>query len=146
MDTLLAAIRSYQKHSGSSLWAIVMRKRAVFEHRLWSSVCSCDIPLNCQLGGGLMLPHPLAIVIHPHAEVGPNCLIFQGVTIGTAEEGTPRIGGHVDIGAGATILGNVTIGAHAKIGANAVVLRDVPAHGVAVGVPAKVIEVAGVRV
>lgn len=137
---LLAAIRSYQRHSGSSPIALLMRKRAVLAHRIWSAVCACDIPINAQLGGGLMLPHPLAIVIHPAAVIGPNCLIFQGVTIGTGDDGSPRIGGHVDIGAGASILGGVTIGDHAKIGANAVVLRDVPAYGVAVGVPARVIE------
>jgi serine O-acetyltransferase len=137
---LLAAIRSYQKHSGKSPWAALMRKRAVLRHRLWSAVCACDIPINCKLGGGLMLPHPLAIVIHPDAVIGPNCLIFQGVTIGTGDHGTPRIGGHVDIGAGASILGDVTIGEHAKIGANAVVLRDVPAYRTAVGVPARVID------
>ena len=52
----------------------------------------------------------------------------------------PRIEGHVDIGAGAKILGGVRIGRHAKIGANAVVLCDVPERATAVGVPAKVIE------
>ena len=136
---LLAAIRAYQRHSGSSLWALAQRKRAVLQHRLWSAVCGSDIPINAQLGGGLMLPHPHAIVIHSDAVVGPNCLIFQGVTLGTSGHGgAPRIGGHVDIGAGAQILGGVSIGDHARIGANAVVLCDVPAYAVAVGVPAKV--------
>ncbi len=83
------------------------------------------------------MPHPTGIVIHPGAVVGPNCLIHQQVTIGIEKDGVPRIGGHVDIGAGAKILGSVTIGDHAKIGANAVVLRDVPAHATAVGVPAR---------
>ena len=136
---LLAAIRSYQKHSGGSLWARLMRKRAVLAHRLWSAVCSCDIPINSHLGGGLLLPHPLAIVIHPDAVIGPNCLIFQSVTIGGGKGGTPRVGGHVDIGAGAAILGAVTIGDHAQIGANAVVTSDVPAYGIAVGIPARVV-------
>jgi serine O-acetyltransferase len=52
----------------------------------------------------------------------------------------PRIGGHVDIGAGAKILGGVVIGDHAKIGANAVVTRDVPAGATAVGIPARIVE------
>lgn len=77
------------------------------------------------------MPHPNGIVIHPDAEVGPNCLIMQQVTIGTRSYGVPVIGGHVDIGAGAKIIGRVTIGDHAKIGANALVIRDVPAGGVA---------------
>jgi serine O-acetyltransferase len=138
---LLAAIRLYQKHPGSSPWAVLQRKRAQLQHRLWSAVCSCDIPIATQIAGGLVMPHTLAIVIHPKSVIGPNCLIFQGVTIGTTHESkrAPIIGGHVDIGAGAQVLGDITIGDHAKIGANAVVLTDVPAYGVAVGVPAKVI-------
>jgi serine O-acetyltransferase len=52
----------------------------------------------------------------------------------------PRIGGHVDIGAGAKIIGGVTIGDHARIGANAVVTRDVPAGATAVGNPAKILD------
>jgi serine O-acetyltransferase len=139
---LLAAIRLYQRHPGRAPWAVIQRKRAMLQYRLWSAVCACDIPINAQLGGGLLLPHPHAIVIHPAAVVGPNCLIFQGVTIGTDDnKHAPRIGGHVDIGAGASVLGHITIGDHAKIGANAVVLCDVPPYGVAVGVPAKVISV-----
>ena len=87
----------------------------------------------------MLLPHPNGIVIHPEAEIGPNCLLFQQVTIGANDRGVPTIGGHVDIGAGAKILGPVTIGRHARIGANAVVLNDVPDGATAVGVPARVI-------
>jgi serine O-acetyltransferase len=101
-------------------------------------VTGADIPLNCRLGGSLLLPHPNGIVIHPEAEIGQNYLLFQQVTIGTRGSGIPKIEGHVDIGAGAKILGAVTVGRHAKIGANAVVLRDVPAGATAIGVPAKI--------
>ena len=87
------------------------------------------------------MPHPNGIVIHPEVTIGPNCLIFQQVTIGTkGRSGLPHIGGHVDIGAGAKILGNVKIGDHACIGANAVVMHDVPAGKIAVGIPAKVLD------
>jgi len=85
------------------------------------------------------MPHPNGIVIHPGVEIGPNCLIFQQVTIGGGEGGTPTIGGHVDIGAGAKIFGAVRIGNHARIGANAVVLSDVPDGRTAVGVPAEIV-------
>jgi serine O-acetyltransferase len=138
---LLASIRSYQRHKASrTLLAPLLRRWAVLRHRWWSVVCGTDIPLNCQLGGGLLLPHPNGVVIHPAAVIGPNCLIFQQVTIGNAGgSGSPRIGGHVDIGAGAKILGGVSIGDHARIGANAVVLHDVPAGATAVGIPARVI-------
>jgi serine O-acetyltransferase len=113
-------------------------KLAVLRHRFWSVVTGADIPLNAGgIGGGLLLPHPNGVVIHPEAHIGPNCLLFQQVTIGTGSTpGTPRIGGHVDVGAGAKILGGVVIGDHAVIGANAVVVTDVPAWSVAVGVPA----------
>ena len=88
-----------------------------------------------------MLPHPNGIVIHPGAKIGPNCLFFQQVTIGKNHgKGPPIIGGHVDIGAGAKILGDVKIGNHARIGANAVVLSDVQPGATAVGVPAKMID------
>jgi serine O-acetyltransferase len=114
---------------------------AVFRHRFWSTVAGADIPLGSQIGGGLLLPHPNGIVIHPAVRIGPNCLIFQQVTLGTGEPkpGVPTVGGHVDIGAGAKLLGAVTIGDHARIGANAVVLSDVPPGGTAVGIPARLI-------
>jgi serine O-acetyltransferase len=138
---LLRTIRDYQRHSarGTPL-ATFARKWAVVRHRFWSVICGADIPLNCTLGGGLLLPHPNGIVIHPGAVVGPNCLIFQQVTIGSrGGPGLPVIEGHVDIGAGAKILGGVRLGAHSVIGANSVVLSNVPPSTTAVGIPAKVL-------
>jgi serine O-acetyltransferase len=107
----------------------------VLQHRFWSVVAAADIPINSQIQGGLLMMHPNGIVIHPDATIGPNCLILQQVTIVAGV----KIGGHVDIGAGAKIVRPVTIGDHAKIGANAVVLCDVPPGATAVGVPAKII-------
>ena len=139
---LLAALRRYQRlKAKGGLVASVVRRFVVLRHRFWSAVCGADIPLDSKIGGGLLLPHPNGIVIHPEAEVGPNCLLFQQVTLGMggSKPGAPKIGGHVDIGAGAKILGGVTIGDHALIGANAVVLDDVPAHATAVGIPARIV-------
>jgi serine O-acetyltransferase len=105
---------------------VLARKMYVFRHRFWSVITGADIPLNCQIGGGLLLPHPNGIVIHPEAKVGVNCLIFHQVTIGARNRsGLPVIGGHVDIGAGAKVLGPIRIGNHAAVGANAVVTKDV---------------------
>jgi serine O-acetyltransferase len=101
-------------------------------------VTGAEIPLNAQIGGGLLIPHPNGIVIHPGVEIGPNCLIFQQVTLGSGKGGVPIIGGHVDIGAGAKIFGGVQIGDHAQIGANAVVIADVPPGATAVGIPARI--------
>jgi serine O-acetyltransferase len=137
---LLASIRDYQRLRHASGAIAAVRKRvAVLRHRFWTVVTGADIPLNARLGGGLLMPHPNGIVIHPDAEIGPNCLIFQQVTIGAAKGGIPTIRGHVDIGAGAKIIGGVTIGAHALIGANAVVITDVPEGATAVGNPARIL-------
>jgi serine O-acetyltransferase len=110
-------------------------------HRFWSVVAGADIPLNTQIGGGLLLPHPNGIVVHPDVRIGPNCLLFQQVTIGSAgkDGGVPTLGGHVDVGAGAKVLGRIVIGDDVRIGANAVVLTDVPAGATAVGIPARVL-------
>lgn len=110
----------------------------MIRHRFWSAVTGAEIPLSTTLGGGLLIPHPAGIVIHPDAQIGPNCLIMQSVTIGQNRgPGVPVLDGHVDVGPGAVILGDVRIGAHAVVGANAVVLDDVPAFAVVVGVPAR---------
>ncbi len=140
--SLLASIRVYQRNAQRrGPVAALMRKFAVLRHAFWSVVAGADIPLNGDLGGGLLIPHPNGIVIHPKAIVGVNCLIHQQVTIGIGgRPGLPRIGGHVDIGAGAKILGGVVVGDHARIGANAVVTRDVPVGATAVGIPARVLE------
>lgn len=137
--SLLASIRAYQKHCSSRQpLAPLFRRWAVLRHRFWSAVSGADIPLNCQIEGGLLLPHPNGIVIHPAVRIGPNCLLFQQVTLGT-RGGTeaPMLEGHVDVGAGAKLLGGIRVGAHAQIGANAVVLQDVSSGKTAVGAPAR---------
>jgi len=102
-------------------------------------VTGADIPLGCRIDGGLLIPHPNGVVIHADATIGPNCLIFQQVTIGASKKGIPTIGGQVDIGAGAKVIGPVKVGDGALIGANAVVVCDVPAGATAVGVPARIV-------
>jgi serine O-acetyltransferase len=137
--SLLASLRSYEKWRLSNApLSVFIRKIAVLRHLFWSAITGADIPLGTRIGGGLLLPHPNGIVIHPDVNIGPNCLIFQQVTLGSGEHGVPRIGGHVDIGAGAKILGGISVGDHSKIGANAVVLKDVPPFATAVGIPARI--------
>lgn len=138
---LLRAICRYQYwRSSRGRAAPLFCKWLVLRHRFWSVVTGADIPLNCQIGGGLLIPHPNGIVIHPGAKIGVNCLIYAQVVIGARKNGVPEIEGHVEIGTGAKILGAVRIGAHAKIGANAVVISDVPLGGTAVGLPARIID------
>ncbi|MGI0485230.1 serine O-acetyltransferase [Pantanalinema rosaneae CENA516] len=135
---LLKSIRSYQKwRKKGGILAAYFCKLSVLEHRFWSIVAGADIPLNCQIGGGLLLTHPNGVVIHPDARIGCNCLLLQQVTI----VGGVKMGGHVDIGAGAKVIRAVTIGDHAQIGANAVVLHDIPPGATAVGIPAKIVHV-----
>jgi hypothetical protein len=92
--SLLASLRSYDhwRRSRNPI-AFVMHKVAVLKHRFWSAVTGAEIPLGTRIGGGLMIPHPNGIVIHPDAVIGPNCLIFQQVTLGSGENGAPRSGG-----------------------------------------------------
>ena len=138
--SLLASLRTYERVSGSRHpWHRLVGKIATIRHRFWSVVTGADIPLGCRIGGGLLLPHPNGVVIHPGAVVGPNCLILQQVTLGVTRGGAPRLGGHVDLGAGAKVLGSITIGDHACVGANAVVLTNVKAGTTVAGVPARVI-------
>ena len=138
---LLQCIRDYQRcKSRTGLFSRICAACCVIRHRFWSAVSGAEIPLNCRIGPGLLLPHPNGVVIHPEAQIGPDCLIFQQVTIGTGpREGVPWIGSQVDIGAGAKVLGGLRIGDTAKVGANAVVLSDVPAGATAVGIPARII-------
>lgn len=139
---LLRHLRGYQRALESSQFP---RSPLVVWHlicfRAWSIVTGAEIDLATRIGGGLLIPHPNGVVIHPESTIGPNCLIFQQVTLGAGGPiaGCPKLGGHVDVGAGAKILGGVTIGDHARIGANAVVLVDVPARATAVGVPARIV-------
>jgi serine O-acetyltransferase len=139
---LLRHLRGYQRaKQRAGLFGFVRSAWHVLWFRAWSVVTGAEIALNTQIGGGLLIPHPNGIVIHPETKIGPNCLLFQQVTLGSGGPlpGCPTLGGHVDIGAGAKILGGVTLGDHARIGANAVVLDHVPAGATAIGVPARII-------
>lgn len=120
---LLKTIRGYQRLAGRADFISGLRRRIyVLLHRFWSVATGADIPLQCRIGGGLLIPHPNGIVIHPDSIIGVNCLIFQQVTIGTRRGGgTPVLQGHVDVGAGAKILGLVEIPAHSEVRANAVI-------------------------
>ncbi len=86
---------------------------------------------GARIGAGLCLIHPFNVMIGPGVEIGENCLIFHGVTLGSGVvPGRPKIGDNVDIYAGACILGGVVIGDAVMIGANCVVTRDVPSESI----------------
>lgn len=103
-----------------------------------------EIHPGARLGRRLFLDHGMGIVIGETAEIGDDCLIYHGVTLGgTGKESAkrhPTLGNGVVVGAGAKVLGNITIGDGARIGANSVVLRDVPPGATVVGIPGRVVE------
>jgi len=101
-----------------------------------------ELPCEVNVGRRFRIDHFGGIVVSGFASFGDDCVIRNGVTVGlrrTDEPAAPNIGNHVDIGAGAKVLGPITIGDHVTIGANAVVIEDVPDHAVAVGIPARII-------
>ncbi|MBF0542085.1 MAG: cysteine--tRNA ligase [Nitrospirae bacterium] len=103
-----------------------------------------EIHPAAKIGAGFFIDHGTGVVIGETTEIGTECLIYQGVTLGGTgkEQGKrhPTLQNNVVIGAGAKILGSITIGSYAKIGANSVVLEDVPQHSIVVGIPAKIIK------
>ena len=108
--------------------------------QLTRSLTGIEIHPGAQLGRRLFIDHGMGVVIGETAVVGDDVVLFHGATLGgkAMRRGKrhPTLGDHVVVGAGAKILGPVWIGDGAQIGANAVVVKDVPAHAVAVGVPA----------
>lgn len=100
-----------------------------------------DIHPAARIGRRLFIDHATGVVIGETAEIGEDCLIFHGVTLGgqSMRHGKrhPTVGDRVMIGAGAKVLGAINIGNDAKIGANAVVVKNVPAGRIALGVPAR---------
>ena len=136
---LLRTLRRYEALRARGVPRVALAP-IIAAHRAWSVAAGCDIPLGTEIGGGLVMPHSGGIVVHHQAKLGPNCLLMQNVTLGVGNRpGLPVLEGHVDVGAGAVILGGVRVGAHARIGANAVVLDDVPAGATVVGIPARVV-------
>lgn len=109
-----------------------------------------EIHPAAKIGRGLFIDHGMGVVIGETTQIGDNCTIYQGVTLGGTgkEKGKrhPTIGNNVMIGSGAKVLGPFTVGDNSKIAAGAVVLSEVPPCSTAVGVPARIIRHDGERV
>ena len=112
--------------------------------RCWTGV---EIHPGATIGHRLVIDHGMGIVIGETAEIGDDCLIYQGVTLGGTGKDSgkrhPTIGNNVLIGSGAKVLGPFKVGDNARIASGAVVLREVPPNCTAVGVPAHVARLAG---
>lgn len=108
-----------------------------------------EIHPAAKIGKGLVIDHGMGVVIGETTEIGDDCTIYQGVTLGGTGKDTgkrhPTIGNNVLVGAGAKVLGPFTVGDNARIAANAVVLSAIPPNSTAVGVPARVVKVNGIR-
>jgi len=113
-------------------------------------ITGIEIHPGAKIGKGLVIDHGTGVVIGETAEIGDNCTLYQGVTLGGTGKDTgkrhPTLGNNVMIGAGAKVLGPFRIGDNAKIAAGAVVLEEIPANATAVGIPARVVRRDGVRV
>lgn len=102
-------------------------------------VTGIELPCETKIGKNFRIDHFGGIVVSGFAEIGNNCIIRNGVTIGLKNIETPKapiIGDNCDIGSGAKVLGDIRIGDNVTIGANAVVLKDIPSNSIAVGIPA----------
>lgn len=113
-------------------------------------VTGIEIHPAAKIGKGFFIDHGMGVVIGETAEIGDNCTLYQGVTLGGTGKDVgkrhPTLGDNVMVGAGAKVLGPVYIGSNSKIAANAVVLHPVPENSTAVGIPAKVVRRDGMRV
>ncbi len=103
-----------------------------------------EIHPGATIGKGLFIDHGTGVVIGETAEIGDNCTLYQGVTLGGTGKDVgkrhPTLGNNVMVGAGAKILGPFKVGDNAKIAANAVVLSEVPSDSTAVGIPARIVK------
>ncbi|HDN67463.1 MAG TPA: serine O-acetyltransferase, partial [Firmicutes bacterium] len=103
-----------------------------------------EIHPGAKIGRRFFIDHGMGVVIGETAEIGDDCLLYQGVVLGGTslkkEKRHPTLGNNVVVGAGATILGAIKVGSGAKIGSGSVVIRDVPEGATVVGIPGRVIE------
>lgn len=113
-------------------------------------VTGIEIHPGAKIGKGLVIDHGSGVVIGETAEIGDNCTLYQGVTLGGTGKDTgkrhPTLGNNVMVGSGAKVLGPFKVGDGAKIASNAVVLEEVPEKATAVGVPARVVRINGQKV
>ena len=119
--------------------------------RLFSTVArwltGVEIHPGAKIGRRFFIDHGMGVVIGETAEIGDDCTLYQGVTLGGTSwnkgKRHPTLGNNVVIGAGAKVLGPFKVGDNARIGSNSVVIKEVPASATVVGVPGRVVEAGG---
>lgn len=109
-----------------------------------------EIHPGAKIGRRFVIDHGMGIVIGETTEIGDDCLLYHGVTLGGTgkDQGKrhPTLGNNVMVSAGAKVLGPFKVGDGARIAANAVVLSEIPPEATAVGVPARVVRIGGEKV
>ena len=112
--------------------------------KLWTGI---EIHPGARIGKRLVIDHGTGIVIGETAEIGDDCLLYQGVTLGGTGKDVgkrhPTLGNNVMVGSGAKVLGPFKVGDNARIAANSVVLREVPPNATVVGVPGRIVCLSG---
>ncbi len=112
--------------------------------RFWTGI---EIHPGAKIGRRLVIDHGMGIVIGETAEIGDDCLLYHGVTLGGTgkDQGKrhPTIGNNVLVSTGAKVLGPFKVGDNSRIAANAVVLSEVPDNSTAVGIPAQIVRIDG---
>jgi serine O-acetyltransferase len=126
------------------LWGLNAHTAARFVSHVGRFLTGIEIHPGATIGRRVFVDHGMGVVIGETAEVGDDCTIYQGVTLGgtSLHRGTkrhPTLEAGVVIGAGAKVLGGFTVGAGARVGSNSVVTKTVPAGATAVGSPARII-------
>ena len=115
--------------------------------RFWTGI---EIHPGAKIGRRLVIDHGMGIVIGETAEIGDDCLLYHGVTLGGTgkDQGKrhPTLGNNVLVSTGAKVLGPFRVGDNARIAANAVVLSEVPDNATAVGAPAQIVRISGEKV
>ena len=126
-------------------WTHGLRWLGRFTSHLGRWLTGIEIHPAVVVGRRVFIDHGMGVVIGETAEVGDDCTIYQGVTLGGTSlyRGTkrhPTLGKGVVVGAGAKVLGGFTVGDGANIGSNAVVVKEVPAGATVVGIPGRIVE------
>lgn len=108
-----------------------------------------EIHPGATIGKKFFIDHGMGVVIGETAEIGDNVLMYHGATLGGTGnhhgKRHPTVKDNAVISTGAKVLGPITIGENSKIGANAVVLKDIPDNATAVGIPAKIVKINGIK-
>ena len=127
-----------------SLWRARLRWLARVVSHCGRFLTGIEIHPGAQIGRRFFIDHGMGVVIGETAEIGDDCTLYHGVTLGGTSwhkgKRHPTLGNGVVLGAGAKVLGPITIGDGARIGSNAVVVKNVPPGATAIGIPARIIE------